>query len=71
MIAEQKINCWEFNKCGSEKNRSCQSVIQAAGRNCWLVAGTLNGGVATCLLTPKVVSCKSCNFYSMVKARQI
>lgn len=62
-----KIQCWEFKKCGHEKDNKCPAVIQHAGRSCWLVAGTLCGGKVQGDFAQKIDSCKACEFYIKVK----
>ena len=63
-----KIQCWDFKKCGRERDKSCPAVIQSAGRMCWLVAGTLCGGKAQGIHAQTIGNCKSCDFYTQVKA---
>ncbi len=62
-----KLQCWEFKKCGHEKNSSCPAVVQAAGRSCWLVAGTLCGGQVQGEFAKKIANCKECDFYKKIK----
>ena len=63
-----KIQCWDFKKCGRDKDKSCPAVVQSAGRMCWLVAGTLCGGKVQGTHAEKIGNCKSCDFYGQVKA---
>jgi methyl-accepting chemotaxis protein len=58
-----KLPCWEFKKCGHEKDGKCPAVTLHAGRSCWLVAGTLCGGKATGIFAQKIGDCKQCDFY--------
>jgi len=64
---EKKIQCWEFKKCGHEKDSKCPAIVQHAGRSCWLVAGTLCGGAVQGDFAQKLPSCKECDFYSKIK----
>lgn len=55
--------CWEFMKCGREKNGSCPAITQNAGRSCWLVSGTLCGGKVEGRFAKEIRSCMLCDFY--------
>ncbi|MBI5847458.1 MAG: hypothetical protein HZB31_05820 [Nitrospirae bacterium] len=66
-----RAQCWDFMKCGRDRDKSCPAVVQSAGRSCWLVAGTLCGGVVQGDHAQKIASCKECNFYTKVKAGEI
>jgi len=66
-----KIQCWEFMKCGHERDSLCPVVEQSAGRRCWLVAGTLNGGKPEGSNARKISNCKECNFYKKIKKGEI
>ncbi len=59
----KKLQCWEFKKCGHEKDGKCPAITQHAGRSCWLVAGTLCGGKATGVFAQKIGDCTQCEFY--------
>lgn len=67
VIEKSRIQCWEFMKCGREKDSSCSAVIQQAGRRCWQVAGTLCGGKAQCDYARKLTSCYECGFLQSIK----
>ena len=64
-----KIQCWDFKKCGRDKDKSCPAVVQSAGRMCWLVAGTLCGGKVQGTHAQIIGNCKGSDFYSQVKAK--
>ena len=66
-----KIQCWEFMKCGREKDSSCPAVLQYAGRSCWLVAGTLCGGEAEGVNAARIQNCKLCDFYIKIKKGEL
>jgi len=66
-----KLQCWEFKKCGQDRNASCPAVVQSAGRSCWLVAGTLCGGVVQGDYARKISNCKDCDYYIKVKMGQV
>lgn len=70
-MATAKVQCWDFKKCGHDKDHSCLAVTQSAGRSCWLVAGTLNGGKVLCQHAATIGDCKSCDFYSNIKQGRI
>jgi hypothetical protein len=59
----KKLQCWEFKKCGHERDGKCPAITQHAGRSCWLVAGTLCGGKATGIFAQKIGDCTQCEFY--------
>jgi len=65
------MNCWEFKNCGRDKDGSCPTVLEKAGRACWLVAGTLCGGQVQGTAAQKLGNCRECDFYQKVKARAI
>lgn len=58
-----KLNCWEFKKCGREKNSDCPAIMKKAGKLCWMVAGTMCGGEVQGTFVEKVGNCKKCDFY--------
>jgi len=66
-----KTQCWEFTKCNSEKNASCPTVVQKAGRSCWLVAGSFCGGPIQCKVAHKFSNCKECDFHKKVRNREL
>jgi methyl-accepting chemotaxis protein len=66
-----KTMCWEYMNCDREKDNSCPAVTELAGRNCWLVAGTMCGGTVQGTAAKKIGNCRQCDFYQKVKAREI
>ena len=40
------------------------------GRACWAIAGTLCGGVVTCMFAARVLDCHKCEFYKLVVAEE-
>ena len=54
------MNCWEFKKCGREKN--CPAYPEH-GTQCARVAGTLCGGKVQGIFALKLSSCLQCDFY--------
>ncbi|OGP72840.1 MAG: hypothetical protein A2Y80_00405 [Deltaproteobacteria bacterium RBG_13_58_19] len=54
------MNCWEFKKCGREKN--CPAYPDH-GRQCAQMAGTLCGGKIQGIFAMKILSCMECDFY--------
>ena len=81
-LAMRKLNCWEFKKCGRERNGHagnkglCPTMAMTAlngihggnhgGRCCWVVKGTLCGGPKSGAYPEKFGMCCSCNFYRLV-----
>jgi hypothetical protein len=60
MEEKKKINCWEFKKCGKEKNCPAYSYH---GRICWYIAGTFCGGKVQGEYAKKIKDCRKCEFY--------
>ncbi len=58
----EKMNCWEFKKCGKDKTGGCPAY-PSGGRVCYLVAGTMCGGQAQGTYALKINSCRECDFY--------
>ncbi len=76
-----KLNCWEFKKCGMEKDqgpgkKTCPvpTTVKAeginsgrmAGRACWVVAGTFCNGKPQGAFAEKIGNCLDCEFYQKV-----
>ncbi len=82
----KKMNCWEFKKCGRELGGArkdlgvCAAAVEHrlhgvhggrhAGRACWVVAGTLCGGVVQGTFAAKYRNCEKCDFYQQVKSEE-
>jgi len=82
----QKLNCWEFKKCGRQPGGAkvaelgaCQAAIAAnqgpnggtnGGRICWAVAGTLCGGKVQGTFAQKMQNCMVCPFFLLVKQEE-
>ncbi len=62
-LTEEKVNCWEFKKCGRDRTGDCPVVGENAGHICWMVAGTMCGGKVQGAFAEKVGNCKECDFY--------
>ena len=66
------VACWEAKGCGREKNGAKTSELGVCpawpdhGRDCWLAAGTLCGGVVQGTYAEKLGNCLSCEFYQKV-----
>jgi len=65
------VNCWDFYHCPRERRLDCPAFLQAAGRSCWGVAGTLCGGEAVGVNANKLGSCTVCDFYRQVSAGEM
>ncbi|MCI4627180.1 MAG: hypothetical protein L3V56_14640 [Candidatus Magnetoovum sp. WYHC-5] len=65
-LSHKRMKCWEYRNC---KHTNCPVRTQAAGRRCWLVAGTLSGKRAQCqlLTSGNIDNCKNCDFYKKIK----
>jgi len=72
-----KLNCWEYKKCGREKDGSkvaklgvCSSYPDH-GRDCWFVAGTLCGGKVQGTSAEKFGNCQKCDFFKKAMRGEI
>lgn len=64
------MNCWEFMQCGREAGGTkaevlgvCVAFTKDAGQACWLVAGTLCGGMPHGTFAQRKETCFKCDFY--------
>ncbi|MEJ2324306.1 MAG: hypothetical protein P8Y77_05895 [Nitrospirota bacterium] len=62
MAKKRPINCWEYKQCGMEVARQCPAY-PAAGRICYMVAGTLCAGEPHLNYEHKAKDCVECDFY--------
>ena len=62
---ENKINCWEFKRCGRDRTNDCPAFPKG-GRVCYLVAGTLCGGKTQGEYALKISNCRECDFYQEI-----
>lgn len=66
------ITCWEFKKCGREKDGAKAADLGICpaypdhGRDCWAIAGTLCGGKVQGTSAEKDGNCRLCEFYKGV-----
>ncbi len=56
-------NCWDFKKCPEDRKKICPALIQNAGKKCWIVTGTMCGGVKQGSMTEKLDKCHACEFF--------
>lgn len=87
LLKTEKINCWDFVKCGMEfggKKVSIMGLCPASidisadglnngkngGRICWAIAGTFCGKKIQGFCAKKLLSCKSCDFFKIVKREE-
>ncbi len=72
-----KINCWEYMKCGREEGGEKAKELGVCpaypdhGRDCWFVAGTLCGGKVQGTYAEKYGNCLKCDFYKKVMRGEI
>ncbi len=82
----QKLNCWEFHKCGRElktglhEKNACPVSTEIrlnkvhdgyqAGRACWVIAGTHCRGEVQGDFARKYSNCEKCEFYRRVKLEE-
>lgn len=63
------LNCWELKGCGREKDGAHVAQLGVCpawpdhGRDCWLAAGTLCGGVLQGTYAEKLGNCLVCDVY--------
>jgi len=66
----QKLNCWEFKKCGREASRAKAKELGVCpaypdhGHSCAALAGTLCGGKVQGTFAQKMTNCLRCDFYN-------
>jgi two-component system, NtrC family, sensor kinase len=66
-----KINCWEFMKCGREKETAMKCpAFPHFGRICWAVAGTLCEGRVQGTFALKYEDCMKCEYYRKVRDKE-
>ena len=65
MEKNMEINCWEFKGCPEERQKTCPAHINQDGRKCWLVTGTMCGGVQQGTIRDKLAKCHECDFFKM------
>jgi hypothetical protein len=79
----QKMNCWEFKKCGRETASSgpvCPAARETrldsihggrnAGRACWVVSGTCCQGEEQGSFAKKSATCEKCDFQARVREEE-
>lgn len=59
----KEVQCWEYMKCGHEKDKSCPAVLLEAGRMCWDVSSTVCGGKKQGGSYTKFGLCSKCEFF--------
>ena len=82
-MSRNKINCWEYMKCGrgpEQENDICPAASDPsfdsmndginAGRSCWLVAGTACKGSASGSFAKEFKNCRKCEFFKKVHDRK-
>jgi len=62
----------EFGPCPAAVEQRLDGTHggKAAGRACWIVAGTLCGGRIEGTFANKYGNCEKCNFYRLVRAEE-
>ncbi|MEK6583102.1 MAG: two-CW domain-containing protein [Nitrospirota bacterium] len=58
----EKINCWEYKKCGKDETGDCPAYPRG-GRACYLLAGTMGEGKVQGSFALKIGNCRECDFY--------
>lgn len=66
---EQVPNCWEHKKCGRNLTRDCPAYNKNLGRMCWIVSGTMCGGVVHGTFARKTMDCQACDFFLLANAK--
>ena len=66
--ASPGIKCWEYMKCGREKDATAKCpAYPNFGRGCWVVAGTFCAGKVQGTFAQKYEDCRKCDFFQMAK----
>jgi protein phosphatase len=81
-MSQNKINCWEYMKCGRGPEQGgaiCPAASDTAfdglnegikgGRSCWLLAGTACKKKASGRFAKEFETCKRCEFFKQVHGR--
>lgn len=67
-----KIQCWEFMKCGRDKDATIKCpAYPHFGRICWVVAGTFCEGKIQGTFAQKFEDCRKCEFYQKRTNKEI
>lgn len=66
-MQEKKLSCWQFKKCGREKNDSCPAIAMKMQNRCWRIAGTLCGGEVQGEFAEKIEDCRLCDYYKYMR----
>ncbi|MBI5632491.1 MAG: hypothetical protein HZA15_03320 [Nitrospirae bacterium] len=66
------VKTFELGVCPATTNLRLDNVHggKSAGRGCWVVAGTLCGGVVHGTFSQKYRTCGQCDFYEYVKTEE-
>lgn len=65
MNFDMSINCWDYEKCPQNRKNTCQAFKSNSGKKCWLVTGTMCGGLKQKDMKEKIAKCRHCEFYEM------
>ncbi len=65
------MNCWEFKKCGRDRDGSCPAYQKGLGTVCWVVAGTMCGGKVQGTFAQKLRDCTKCDYYRYVQKQRV
>lgn len=65
-------NCWEIKNCGRASGGAkvvelgeCVASKEGLGHSCWVIAGTLCGGVVQGTFAQKEKNCMQCDVYKL------
>ena len=71
-MKEDLKNCWEILKCEREQNGGkvfelgeCIASKENLGHSCWMIAGTLCGGIMQGTVAQKEQNCMKCEVYKL------
>ena len=72
MEESQKANCWEYMKCGRDKDATIKCpAYPNFGRMCWAVAGTFCEGKVQGTFAQKYEDCRKCEFYQRIMNKEV
>ncbi len=63
MEPNKDMNCWEYKNCPEDRKKACPAFITKSGKKCWIVTGTMCGGVKQGTMQEKLAKCHECVYF--------
>lgn len=60
---QEPRNCWELQDCVPSVRHKCPAYTTDSGRECWMVAGSLNNEPVCPKVVNKIYFCWNCPWY--------